>query len=205
MYSDVSAKTQENFSGARLIRAFAQEDAEIASFETANQEYIKRSLHLVRLMAMLWPTLEFVLGLSLMITLLVGGHEVVAHRISVGQFTSFNVYMVQLTWPMIAIGWVVNLFQRGTASVIRIDELLKQKPAIADDPRSLSPIRLPSAARSSSATSPSATPKVPPSCTISTSRFLPAPASPSSVPPAPANRRSSASSRACTTRPPAPC
>jgi ATP-binding cassette, subfamily B, multidrug efflux pump len=134
MFSDISAKAQENFSGARLIRAFAQEEAEISSFETANLEYIKRSLHLVRLMAMLWPTLEFVLGLSLMITLLVGGHEVVAHRISVGQFTSFNVYMVQLTWPMIAVGWVVNLFQRGTASVIRIDELLKQQPSIADTP-----------------------------------------------------------------------
>jgi ATP-binding cassette subfamily B multidrug efflux pump len=134
MFSDISAKAQENFSGARLIRAFAQEDAEIRSFEKANQEYIKRSLYLVRLMAMLWPTLEFVLGLSLMITLLVGGHEVLAHHISVGQFTSFNVYMVQLTWPMIAVGWVVNLFQRGTASVVRIDELLKQVPAIEDDP-----------------------------------------------------------------------
>ena len=134
MFSDISAKAQENFSGARLIRAFAQEEAEIASFETANLEYIKRSLHLVRLMAMLWPTLEFVLGLSLMITLLVGGHEVVSHRISVGQFTSFNVYMVQLTWPMIAVGWVVNLFQRGTASVVRIDELLKQQPSISDAP-----------------------------------------------------------------------
>ena len=134
MFSDISAKAQENFSGARLIRAFAQEEAEIASFETANVEYIKRSLHLVRLMAMLWPTLEFVLGLSLMITLLVGGHEVVSHRISVGQFTAFNVYMVQLTWPLIAVGWVVNLFQRGTASIVRIDELLKQQPAIADDP-----------------------------------------------------------------------
>ena len=135
MFSEISAKAQENFSGARLIRAFAQEDAEIAHFEQANLEYIARSLHLVRLMAMLWPTLEFVLGLSLMITLLVGGHEVLLHHITVGQFTSYNVYMVQLTWPMIAIGWVVNLFQRGTASVIRIDELLKQKPSIADDPQ----------------------------------------------------------------------
>ena len=134
MFSDISAKAQENFSGARLIRAFAQEDAEIVSFEKANQEYIGRSLHLVRLMAMLWPSLELVLGLGLMITLLVGGHEVVQHRISVGDFAAFNVYMVQLIWPMIAIGWVVNLFQRGTASVVRIDELLKQQPAIADEP-----------------------------------------------------------------------
>jgi ATP-binding cassette subfamily B multidrug efflux pump len=133
MFSDISAKAQENFSGARLIRAFAQEDAEIASFETANLEYISRSLHLVRLMAMLWPTLEFMLGLSLMITLLVGGHQVLAGHISAGQFAEYLVYMVQLTFPMIAIGWVVNLFQRGTASVIRIDELLKQQPEITDE------------------------------------------------------------------------
>jgi ATP-binding cassette subfamily B multidrug efflux pump len=137
MFSDISAKAQENFSGARLIRAFAQEDAEIASFERANQEYIGRSLHLVRLMAMLWPSLELMLGLSLMITLLVGGHEVVAHRISVGDFAAFNVYMVQLTFPMIAVGWVVNLFQRGTASVLRIDELLQQQPSIADSQRTV--------------------------------------------------------------------
>ncbi len=134
MFSEISAKAQENFSGARLVRAFAQEEAEVRSFETANLEYIRRSLALVRLMAMLWPTLEFVLGLSLMITLLVGGHEVLLHHITVGQFTSFNVYMVQLTWPMIAIGWVVNLFQRGTASVVRINDLLEQQPAIADAP-----------------------------------------------------------------------
>jgi len=139
MFSEISAKAQENFSGARLVRAFAQEDAEIASFERANQEYIRRSLLLVRLMAMLWPTLEFVLGLSLMITLLVGGHEVVMHRISVGEFTSFNVYMVQLTWPMIAVGWVVNLFQRGTASMVRIDELLKEVPQIRDQIRDEEP------------------------------------------------------------------
>ena len=132
MFSDISAKAQENFSGARLIRAFAQEEAEIASFEQANREYISRSMHLVRLMAMLWPSLELVLGLGLCMTLLVGGHEVVAHRISVGDFAAFNVYMVQLIWPMIAIGWVVNLFQRGTASVVRIDELLKQRPEITD-------------------------------------------------------------------------
>ena len=138
MFSDIFAKAQENFSGARLIRAFAQEEAEIAAFEDANREYIRRSLYLVRLMAMLWPTLEFVLGLSLMITLWVGGHEVVQHRITVGQFTSFNVYMVQLIWPIIAVGWVVNLFQRGTASMVRIDELLKQQPDIADDPRLIS-------------------------------------------------------------------
>ncbi|QMV17738.1 ATP-binding cassette domain-containing protein [Granulicella sp. 5B5] len=132
MFSDISAQAEENFSGARLIRAFAQEDAQIAAFETSNQEYIRRSLMLARLMAMLWPTLEFVLGISLMITLLVGGREVVLHHISVGDYTSYSVYMVQLTWPMIAIGWVVNLVQRGAASVVRIDQLMKEKPSIDD-------------------------------------------------------------------------
>jgi ATP-binding cassette, subfamily B, multidrug efflux pump len=138
MFSDISSMAQENFSGARLIRAFAQEDAEIASFETANLEYIGRSLHLVRLMAMLWPTLEFILGLSLMLTLLVGGHEVLEHRMTSGDFAEYLVYMVQLTFPMIAVGWVVNLFQRGVASIVRIDELLKQEPDIADSPDGLS-------------------------------------------------------------------
>jgi ATP-binding cassette, subfamily B, multidrug efflux pump len=133
MFSDISAQAEENFSGARLIRAFAQEEAQIAAFERSNQEYIRRSLLLARLMAMLWPTLEFVLGVSLMITLLVGGHEVVQHHLSVGQFASYNVYMVQLIWPMIAIGWVVNLVQRGAASVVRIDAIMKQPPAINDD------------------------------------------------------------------------
>ena len=132
MFSDISAQAEENFSGARLIRAFAQEEAQIQAFETSNREYIRRSLLLARLMAMLWPTLELVLGVSLMLTLLVGGREVVQHRLSVGQFTSYNVYMVQLTWPMIAIGWVVNLVQRGAASVTRIDALLKEEPAIDD-------------------------------------------------------------------------
>jgi ATP-binding cassette subfamily B multidrug efflux pump len=132
MFSDISAQAEENFSGARLIRAFAQEEAQIAAFETSNLEYIRRSLLLARLMAMLWPTLEFVLGISLMITLLVGGHEVVAHRMTVAQFTTYNVYMVQLTWPMIAIGWVVNLVQRGTASVVRIHEIMLEKPSIDD-------------------------------------------------------------------------
>ncbi len=132
MFSDISAMAEENFSGARLIRAFAQEEAQIAAFEEANKEYIRRSLLLARLMAMLWPTLEFVLGVSLMITLLVGGREAAQHRITVGEFTSYFVYMVQLTWPMIAIGWVTNLVQRGAASVVRIDEVMKEKPTIDD-------------------------------------------------------------------------
>src|SRR6202789_2719888 len=130
MFSEISAQAQENFSGARLVRAFVHEEAQIDSFEKANKENIRRGLRLVQLMGMLWPTLEFVLGLAGAITLLAGGHEVLTHRISVGDFVAFNVYLVMLTWPIIALGWVVNLVQRGSASVIRIDELLAEKPTI---------------------------------------------------------------------------
>ncbi len=130
MFSEISAQAQENFSGARLVRAFVQEDAQIASFEEANQENVRRGLRLVQLMGMLWPTLEFVLGLAMAIALLVGGHEVLSHRINLGEFVAFNTYMVMLTWPIIALGWVVNLVQRGTASVTRIDELLSEQPTI---------------------------------------------------------------------------
>ncbi|MGA3345875.1 MAG: ABC transporter ATP-binding protein [Terracidiphilus sp.] len=131
-FSEISSQAQENYSGARLVRAFAREESQIGLFERLNRQYIARSLKLVQLMGMLWPTLEFILGVSMIITLLAGGHLVIAHRISVGQFVAFNTYMVMLIWPIIAVGWVVNLFERGTASVKRIDELLRAKPAIDD-------------------------------------------------------------------------
>jgi ATP-binding cassette subfamily B protein len=131
-FSDISSQAQENYSGARLVRAFAREDSQISLFERLNRQYIARSLKLVQLMGMLWPTLEFVLGIAMILTLLVGGHQVIAHRISVGQFVAFNTYMVLLTWPIIAVGWVVNIFQRGIASVKRIDELMQAEPAIND-------------------------------------------------------------------------
>ena len=131
-FSEISSQAQENYSGARLVRAFAREESQIGLFERLNREYIARSLRLVQLMGMLWPTLEFILGVSMIITLMAGGHLVVAHRITVGQFVAFNTYMVMLIWPIIAVGWVVNLFQRGTASVKRIDELLRAEPAIDD-------------------------------------------------------------------------
>ena len=134
-FSEITAHAQENFSGARLIRAFAREEAQIASFEKANREYIGRALRLVQLMGMLWlacPTLEFVLGVAMVITLFAGGQLVLHRAITVGGFIAFNTYMILLTFPIIAVGWVVNLFQRGTASVKRIDEILKSEPAIDD-------------------------------------------------------------------------
>ena len=153
MFSDISARAQENFSGARVIRAYIQEQAEIAAFEGANQEYIRRSLGLVRLMGMLWPTLELMLGAAVVIVLWMGGTLVISgqtevHLVSylgtrtslslsgsmnVGDFVAFNTYMMQLTWPVIALGWVINIFQRGTASMARIDEILTQQPEIADE------------------------------------------------------------------------
>jgi len=134
MFSEISARTQENYSGARIVRAFSQEEAEIGLFENANQEYISRSLKLVRLMGMLFPTLEVMLGLAVVLVLWLGGREVIGGRMSAGVFWSFNTYMVQLTWPIIAVGWVINIFQRGTASMGRINEILTVKSDIVDLP-----------------------------------------------------------------------
>jgi ATP-binding cassette subfamily B multidrug efflux pump len=134
MFSEISARAQENFSGARVIRAYVQEEPEIAAFEFSNKEYIARSLKLVRLMGMLWPTLETMLGFAIVLVLWLGGREVLYGRITVGGFVAFNTYMVQLTWPIIALGWVINIFQRGTASMARINEILTEKPEIEDSP-----------------------------------------------------------------------
>jgi len=154
MFSDISARAQENFSGVRVIRAYVQEEAEVTGFEKSNREYIARSLKLVRLMGMLWPTLETMLGLAIVLVLWMGGREVIAgqstvHLVSflhtpttlklygtldVGGFVAFNTYMVQLTWPVIALGWVINIFQRGTASLGRIHQLMQERAEIADAP-----------------------------------------------------------------------
>ncbi len=132
MFSEISARAQENFSGARVIRAYVQEEPEIAAFETSNREYIHRSLKLVRLMGMLWPTLETMLGMAIVLVLWLGGRQVLLGRMTVGGFVAFNTYMVQLTWPVIALGWVINIFQRGTASMGRINEILVEQPEIED-------------------------------------------------------------------------
>ncbi|HWR13767.1 MAG TPA: ABC transporter ATP-binding protein [Terriglobales bacterium] len=132
MFSDISARAQENFSGARIIRAFSQEKSEVALFERENQEYINRSLKLVRLMGMLWPTLQTMLGLAVVLVLWLGGREVILGRMTPGEFVAFNTYMVQLTWPIIALGWVINIFQRGTASMGRINEILIAQSEIKD-------------------------------------------------------------------------
>jgi ATP-binding cassette subfamily B protein len=131
-FSEISARAQENFSGARVIRAYAQEDAEIALFETSNVEYVNRALPLARLTGMLWPSLEFMLGIGIVIAFWLGGREVLLHHITPGSFVAFLTYIVQLTWPIIALGWVINIFQRGTASMGRLNEILVAQPEITD-------------------------------------------------------------------------
>ena len=192
-FSDISAQAQENYSGARLIRAFAREESQIGLFERLNREYIARALRLVQLMGMLWPTLEFILGISMIITLLAGGHLVLAHRITVGQFVAFNTYMIMLIWPIIAVGWVINIFQRGTASVKRIDELLKAEPAIDDRARRSRNSRRHRAARRDRIPRSELQLRRRPPVPARTSRctFPPARAWPSSDPPARASPRSS--------------
>jgi ATP-binding cassette subfamily B multidrug efflux pump len=130
MFSDISSRVQENLSGVRVIRAYAQENAEIRKFELLNQDYVEQNIRLAGLSAFFMPLLQALIGFGFLIVLLAGGYQLLAHRISLGSFVMFNTYMGILIWPMIALGWVVNLMQRGTASWSRIMELMHEKPSI---------------------------------------------------------------------------
>jgi ATP-binding cassette subfamily B protein len=143
MFSDISSRVQENLSGVRMVRAFVQEDAEMRRFESLNQQYIAQSLKLVRIQGIFDPLLEALIGLTFLAVLWIGGQQVLLGRISVGSFVMFNTYMGMLVWPMIAFGWVVNLTQRGSASLQRINEILREQPSIAapDDPQPLGGVR----------------------------------------------------------------
>jgi ATP-binding cassette subfamily B protein len=132
MFSDISSRVQENLSGVRMVRAFVQEDAEVRKFERLNVEYIGENLKLVKVQGLFQPMLECLIGITFLIVLWAGGYQVIQHRISVGGFVMFNTYMSMLVWPMIALGWVVNLMQRGSASLGRINEILHARPSIAE-------------------------------------------------------------------------
>jgi ATP-binding cassette, subfamily B, multidrug efflux pump len=134
MFSDISSRVQENLAGVRMIRAFAQERAELRRFEELNRAYIAQNIRLVRVQGMFQPLLEGLIGLTFLVALVMGGRYVIAGRISIGSFVMFNTYMGTLVWPMIALGWVVNLMQRGNASLGRLDEILHERPAIAAPP-----------------------------------------------------------------------
>ncbi len=131
MFSDISSKVQENLAGVRVIRAYAQEQAEVAQFESLNQEYIRENIGLARIQGLFMPLLQALIGLTFLLVLWAGGRQLMQGRISLGGFVMFNTYMGTLIWPMIAFGWVVNLMQRGTASLNRINEILQQRPSIA--------------------------------------------------------------------------
>ena len=131
-FSDLSTKVQENLSGARVVRAYVQEDAEERAFSGLNQEYVDRNRHLIRWSAAFGPLLQTVLGLALAAVLWYGGRLLLAGEISVGDFVAFTFFLGLLTWPMIAIGWVINLVERGAASLIRIRRILDEEPAIRD-------------------------------------------------------------------------
>ena len=139
MFSDISSRVQENLAGVRIVRAYAQEDAERNQFRGLNEHYIEENLKLARLWGSFYPLLEVLVGLTFVIVLWLGGRQVLRGAITLGSFVMFSTYMGMLIWPMIALGWVVNLMQRGTASLERINHLLHEEPEIddrkADQPR----------------------------------------------------------------------
>ena len=143
MFSDISSRVQENLSGVRMIRAFVQERAEMRRFEELNRRYIAQNLRLVRIQGLFQPLLEVLIGCTFLVVLWTGGRDVLRGRISIGSFVMFNTYMGTLVWPMIALGWVVNLMQRGGASLSRINQILNEKPTIAapSDPLPLGTVR----------------------------------------------------------------
>jgi ATP-binding cassette subfamily B multidrug efflux pump len=133
-FAQITARAQENFTGVRVVRAYAQEGAEIAAFNRLNREYAQKNLSLVRIDAMMRPLMIFLIGIGFVLIIWAGVPLAVRGEITVGQFTEFNMYLLRLIWPLIAIGYVVNLYQRGTASWKRMQSIMTIKPAIADEP-----------------------------------------------------------------------
>jgi ATP-binding cassette subfamily B multidrug efflux pump len=134
----LSAKVQENLAGVRVVRAYAQEEAEIRGFDEPNREYVSRNVQLIRTWSMFMPSLQALIGITFLIVLCVGGHSVLRGRISLGALIAFYSYLGILVWPMIALGWVTNIFQRGAASMGRLNYILAAQPQI-DDRRAAPP------------------------------------------------------------------
>jgi ATP-binding cassette, subfamily B, multidrug efflux pump len=132
-FAQISARAQENISGVRVVRAYAQEGAEIIAFEKLNSEYANRNLSLVRVSAVMRPLMQFLIGTGFVLILWYGGTLAARGEISIGQFTEFNLYLTRLIWPLIALGYVVNLYQRGTASLKRMNAIWAIQPTIVDD------------------------------------------------------------------------
>ncbi|HEY2460660.1 MAG TPA: ABC transporter ATP-binding protein [Candidatus Acidoferrum sp.] len=128
----LSAKVQENLSGVRVVRAYAQEEAELRAFDEPNREYVSQNVKLIRTWSLFMPSLQALIGTSFLIVLWQGGHQLLRGQISLGALISFYTYLGILVWPMIALGWVTNIFQRGAASVGRLNYILEAKPRIDD-------------------------------------------------------------------------
>ena len=133
-FAQITARAQENFSGVRVVRAYAQEDAEMAAFNNLNWQYAERNLGLVRVEALMRPLMTFLIGFGYVLIIWAGVPLAVRGEITVGEFTMFNLYLTRLIWPLIALGYVVNLYQRGTASLKRLNAILRIDPSIADAP-----------------------------------------------------------------------
>ncbi len=131
MFSDISSRVQENLAGVRVVRAYAQERSQIREFESLNQEYIRENIGLARIQGFFMPLLQALIGITFLLVLWAGGRQLMEGKITLGSFVMFNTYMGLLIWPMIAFGWVINLMQRGTASLNRINEILNEKASIA--------------------------------------------------------------------------
>jgi len=131
-FGRISTMAQENLAGARIVRAYVQEDAQAGQFASLNREYMDRNLRLAKVWGLFFPALMLLTGLGAVIVLWIGGRNVILGRITIGDFVAFTFYLLQLTWPMIALGWVINLFERGSASMGRIQEIMSESPSIRD-------------------------------------------------------------------------
>ncbi len=133
-FSDISSFVQENLAGIRIVKAYAREYDQTEQFDRLNQEYLDRNMDMARIWGAFRPTLNFFGGVAAVVALGYGGLQVVRGNITEGQYVAFFFYLTLLSWPMISLGWVTNLFQRGAASMERINELFEVDPAIADPP-----------------------------------------------------------------------
>lgn len=131
-FGDVTTLVQEHLSGLRIIRAYRQEEAEQRRFDALSADYLDRNLRLVRMNGLMNPSFTFFAGLGAAAVLGFGGAAVVEGRITVGAFVAFGLYLANLTWPLIALGWVTSLFQRGAASMTRLLEILDAEPVLRD-------------------------------------------------------------------------
>jgi len=135
----LSAKVQENLSGVRVVRAYAQEEAEVRGFDEPNREYVAKNMQLIKTWSMFMPSLTALIGTTFLIVLWQGGYRYLHGQMSLGALITFNTYLGLLVWPMIALGWVTNIFQRGAASMGRLNYILTAKPQIDDRAAKISP------------------------------------------------------------------